>query len=83
LLHHGANINHTGADGRTPLINAVLSDDLAAARFLLAQGADTDHVDNSNGTALLYAIYLGNAEMVKSQVDSGAKANANTGPKPL
>ena len=83
LLHHGANINHTGADGRTPLINAVLSDDLAAVRFLLTQGADIDHIDNSGGSALLYAAYLGNREMVNSLVESGAKANASKDSKPL
>jgi hypothetical protein len=83
LLHHGADINHTGADGRTPLINAVLSDDLAAVRFLLGQGADTDHIDNSGASALLYAAYLGNREMVNSLVESGAKANARKDSKPL
>ena len=83
LLRHGADINHTGADGRTPLINAIMSDDLAAVNFLLAHGADLDHIDNSGAHALQYAAFMGNVEIVKSLLESITKAKVDESSEPL
>lgn len=38
LVEHGADVNITDHQGRTPLVEAVHSDDVEAARFLLATG---------------------------------------------
>jgi len=72
-----------GEGGHTPLINAVLLDDLHAVKFLLSHGAGTDLIDDKGGSALFYAASQGNMEIVKSIVESGANINIGAGTKPL
>jgi ankyrin repeat protein len=83
LLKHGANINHAGVDGRTPLINAIVSDDLATVKFLLAHGADIDHVDAAGINAMQYATYMGNVEIVNSLLQAGIDEKSDSNSEPL
>jgi len=83
LIHHGADINHSGEAGHTPLINAVLLEDLHTVKFLLSHGADVDPVDDRGVTALFYAATQGNMEIVKSLVGSGANINLGEELTPL
>lgn len=83
LLKHGANINHAGADGRTPLINAILSDDLATVQFMLAHGADINHIDAQGVNALQYATYMGNVEIINSLAKSGVDRKVDKEPDTL
>jgi hypothetical protein len=83
LIHYGADINHPGEQGHTPLINAVLFDDLHTVKFLLSHGANSDLVDDKGGSALFFAAAQGNMEIVKSLVESGADVNVGKEFKPL
>lgn len=63
----------SGISGWTPLMHAVRSGQVAAARALLEAGADPNRVV-SDSTALLMAAAEGNAEMVTVLLDAGADA---------
>lgn len=59
------------------LVKAAADDDLAAARELIATGADVNVVDEDvNFTALMKAVGNGNWEMVRLLLDAGAEVNA-------
>lgn len=58
--------------GDTPLIAAVLSDDLLEVKRLLSAGADVDGYDRSRNTALIFATRDGQAEIAKLLLDAGA-----------
>ncbi|CAJ0928384.1 unnamed protein product [Ranitomeya imitator] len=60
-LAHGADVNwvHSEEDGRTPLIQAVLSDSLVACEFLLQNGASVNQVDREGRGALHHATVQG------------------------
>lgn len=61
---------------RTPLMLVAARNDLAAAKRLLAQGADVNAKSKDDYTALMYAAFYGNAEMVQFLTDKGADVNA-------
>lgn len=83
LLRHGADIDHPVAEARTPLINAVLFQDLDTVKFLLSHGANSDHLDDSGVSALFCAASRGNMDLVKTLVESGANVNAGSTHTPL
>lgn len=61
---------------RTPLTLAAGRNDLAAAKDLLARGADVNAKDADGYTVLMYAAFYGNAEIVELLLDNGAEVNA-------
>ena len=66
-------------DGRTPLLLAALHDRAAAARFLLARGADAEAVGRWPGPPdgpLATAAALGHVATMDALLEAGASANA-------
>ena len=76
LLLKGADKDATNADGRTPLyIAAAEYDHVAAARVLLAAGADIS-IQPSAISALLVAAEHGSVNLLKMLVENGADVHA-------
>lgn len=59
------NINQKDAQGRTPLMCAVLGDQLKVGEYLLENKADINKRDQKGWTALMYATFYQNIEWVK------------------
>lgn len=59
------------------LINAVKADDVAAARRMLAAGADVNTRNEEAATLLMLASHAGNLPMVKILIEAGADVNAS------
>lgn len=58
LVRAGANVNHVNSTGRSPLMQAVISCQYEAVNVLLAFGADRQLTDDSQRTALDWALRL-------------------------
>ncbi|KAM3910265.1 arf-GAP with coiled-coil, ANK repeat and PH domain-containing protein 1 [Leptodactylus fuscus] len=77
-LAHGADVNwvHSEEDGRTPLIQAVLSDSLVACEFLLQNGASVNQVDKHGRGPLHHATLQGYTGLACLFLKRGADINA-------
>jgi len=79
LVTLGAPVDRT--DARiTPLVKAVLGDQVEMARFLISKGADVNHVDGNGMTPLLYAasIDFGSSAMIDMLLQAGARTDMMT-----
>jgi ankyrin repeat protein len=79
LVELGAPVDRT--DLRiTPLVKAVLGDQVEMAAFLISKGADVNHVDTNGMTALLYAasIDFGSPAMIDMLLKMGARTDMKT-----
>jgi ankyrin repeat protein len=79
LVQLGAPVDRT--DLRiTPLVKAVLGDQVEMAKFLISKGADVNHVDTNGMTALLYAasIDFGSPAMIDMLLKAGARTDMKT-----
>jgi len=79
LVKLGAPVDRT--DARiTPLVKAVLGDQVEMAKFLLSKGADVNHVDGNGMTPLLYAasIDFGSPAMIDMLLKAGARTDMKT-----
>jgi ankyrin repeat protein len=79
LVKLGAPVDRT--DARiTPLVKAVLGDQVEMATFLIAKGADVNHVDGNGMTPLLYAasIDFGSPAMIEMLLKAGARTDMKT-----
>lgn len=56
LVKQGADVNHTGPDGDSPLHIAVKSDFRVLTRLLISHGADVNQKDKSRNTPLWHAV---------------------------
>jgi len=67
-------------EGKTALIKALGMGDFEAAKYLIDQGADLNHVvPGDGGSPLLYATCMkGSVEIVKTLVENGADINIKT-----
>lgn len=66
LLQNGGLVNKTDRDLKTPLMHSVINGHGTIAKHLLEAGAHTDAISKKRGeTALMFAAYTGNSEMVK------------------
>ena len=79
LLQAGAEVGTTSANGRTPLMVAVLFGHGEIARSLLDAGADPNQVtsseENPQRTALLVAVHNGRTDLVELLAQRGADVN--------
>ncbi|XP_056410072.1 arf-GAP with coiled-coil, ANK repeat and PH domain-containing protein 1-like, partial [Hyla sarda] len=77
-LAHGADVNwvHSEEDGRTSLIQAVLSDSLVACEFLLQNGANVNQVDRDGRGPLHHATLQGYTGLACLFLKRGADSNA-------
>lgn len=77
-LAHGADVNwvHSEEDGRSPLIQAVLSDSLVACEFLLQNGASVNQVDRDGRGPLHHATLQGYTGLACLFLKRGADSNA-------
>lgn len=60
----------------TPLLTAARSNDHAAARELIDEGADVGAAENDGTTALHWAAHFGDAALVAALLEAGADPNA-------
>jgi ankyrin repeat protein len=64
MKNYGINLNSQDSSGCTPLIIAAQHEQIHTVIFLVKNGADTRIVDNNGDTALHWAAYKGNLEVV-------------------
>ncbi|XP_065104643.1 arf-GAP with coiled-coil, ANK repeat and PH domain-containing protein 1 [Paramisgurnus dabryanus] len=85
-IAHGADVNWVNVleDSRTPLIQAAVSNSLAACEFLLQNGAHVNQVDSNGRGPLHHATILGHTGLVclflKRAADYNAKDNEDKDP---
>ena len=72
LLHHGANVNETDIENRTPLFEACLMGDEVIVSFLLECGANTNIRDEQEHSPLMCACQCGSIVIVKMLLQNGA-----------
>ena len=80
LLKRGARVDVVNASGETPLISAVHRRDTAMIRLLLQNGASADRTDSSGRSARDYAMLMGGAAGVSSEIER-AEAERKAAPK--
>jgi uncharacterized protein len=78
LLAHGADVHARAANdlGTTPLLWAVMGQDVATVTLLLDHGADVNETTAAGSTPLHKAAVLGNVALVRLLLARGAKVNA-------
>jgi Ankyrin repeats (3 copies)/Ankyrin repeats (many copies) len=69
------------ADNSAALVTAATKGDIAAAKSLLAAGADSNSHDTDGYSALNWAAYHGHLDIAKLLIDQGADVNAHGNPK--
>jgi ankyrin repeat protein len=79
LLSRGAQVNALDKAGRSPLITAVVADNIAVAEALLAAGADIEAI-YSGATPLSWAACSSRVSAVKFLLSKGAQINRRAGP---
>jgi len=73
-------INSRGEYNRTPLLEALLARQVAAAKFLLEQGADVKLKDKEGMGPLGFAVYIGDPDLVNRIIDRGEDVNSRENP---
>ena len=79
LLQHGANVNRTDLQGKTPLFVAVSHDERDIAKLLLQQGVKVDARNKQEGTPLFFAALNGRKEIAELLLRWGANVDARNG----
>lgn len=76
-LQTGVDINAKDAQGRTPLIHAILGKNpLEAAKFLIEEGANVNTADSTGVTPLLQALKTSkNPDLIALLIEAGANVN--------
>ena len=72
LVKRGADVNHCGFQGQSPLHIAARSRDISLIRILLSNGARINARDDSGETPLFNAASFGHPEIVKLLLEKGA-----------
>lgn len=81
LISRGAQLDARDGAGRTPLITAVLADNVEVADALLAAGADIEAVDSNLGASpLSWAACWERFKTAKFLLSKGAQINRKAGP---
>jgi len=68
-------INSRGDYNRTPLLEALLAQQVAAAKFLLERGADVQLTDQEGMGPLGFAVFNGDPDLVGRIINRGADVN--------
>jgi len=78
LLEHGADVNAWDAErDRTPLLEAVCENQLAAVELLLKAGAEPNVRSSEGDTPLRACVEVGNVEMASLLLSAGATRTIN------
>ncbi|MET0070795.1 MAG: ankyrin repeat domain-containing protein [Candidatus Thiodiazotropha sp.] len=72
LLRQGATLDHTDAEGNTPLHSAVLNDQRVVVKYLVNRGASLDIRNNAGLSPLAVAIERNNQDIVRILRQFGA-----------
>jgi len=72
----GGDTNRPGANGYTPLIEAVRGGQASNVRNVLSRGASVDGRDKDGWTALFFAAGVGNTEIMQALINANADVNA-------
>jgi ankyrin repeat protein len=81
LIARGAQLNARDARGRTPLITAVLANNIEVANVLLGAGADLEAADSKRDhSPLSWAACWGRITTAQFLLSKGAQINHGTGP---
>ncbi|CUV06790.1 unnamed protein product [Cryptosporidium hominis] len=75
LIEHGADVNIVGANGISPLINAVQRSNLPLVALLLLNGANIDYSDNRDLSPLFYSVISKNLRMTHFLLKCGSNPN--------
>ena len=77
LIGCGADVNRTGSNGSTALMNTVdvFQNDIDCARLLIKSGASVNAADMKGETALMKAVTKGYMSVIKLFLESGADVN--------
>ncbi len=75
LLPDVDDVNHATVNGKTALMCAARSADVALADALLDAGADVGRENRAAGTALIYAAWSGHIGMIDLLLDGNARIN--------
>ena len=78
LIARGADVNIVGEEGVTPLMTAVMRNDVKSVNFLLKAGADVNKADFYSDTALMWAARTGHIKCLEILIESGADVNATS-----
>uniref|UniRef100_A0A8D3E817 Histone-lysine N-methyltransferase EHMT2-like n=1 Tax=Scophthalmus maximus TaxID=52904 RepID=A0A8D3E817_SCOMX len=70
LIQAGANVDAQDKDLRTPLVEAIINNNIEVARYLVQNGACVYHVEDGY-TGLHHAAKLGNLEIVRMLLETG------------
>ncbi len=73
LLRAGASVDEIDSEGWTPLMRAVLNENIEILQVIIETGADIEAVNNEGWTALMFAAGFGtDARFAKILIESGA-----------
>ena len=78
LIAKGADVNMAGEKGITPLIMAVMRNDVKCVNILLKAGADVNKGDFYSDTALMWAARTGHTKCLEILIKSGVDVNATS-----
>ena len=78
LIKNGANVNHKGEKGKTPLFLAVEKKLLPIVTRLVEAGAIIDEYNHINVTALILACHFGAIDIIRYLLEHGADSNRAT-----
>ena len=78
LLSTVACLQNVNCENRTPLMSAVMDNDVDLVKRLLANGADAKAADTYGDTALMLATVSGNVKMVEILLPKSDAKAANT-----
>ena len=75
LLCHQTDVNQQNSDGKTALMEAIISKSLPIIQELLAHPIQANIQDSSGKTALMYAVENGDASIIQLLLTHGANVN--------
>lgn len=83
LIAAGADVDVPDSGKSTPLMYAVLQDDLPTIEALLAAGANVNAVSSDGDSALRMAVQIGKPAVVRRLLEAGAQVVDSPGKRPL